>query len=191
MADFFWIPMFIHVQFVKDIRSIFCCGNKAGNSAAGSRSYSEKNNYVRTSCGRCCSTIEDKLYGTWEYLCASSESNRFKEAKLQFLDRNLGNSFLFTNIVFVRLISIFVVPLWLILGLVTLGLLWSPQCRLWLFTWSFDKSGESDGDEPQKEEDLINSSSSIKEDVSRMKGMVFERFHDVQSELQTIKRYLS
>ncbi len=191
MVDFFWIPIFIHVQLVRDIRNILCCREKVAGSTVGNRLYEEKNNFFRNNRMGYCSNFEGRLRGAWEYLCASCECNRFKDAKSQYLDRNLVKSHLLTNIIFIRLASIFVIPVWFMLGLITLGLLWPPQCRLWLFTWSFDDSGDSDGDEPDKEEAFANSPVTLREDLSRMKSMVYERFHDVQSELEGIKRSLS
>ena len=80
----------------------------------------------------------------WEILMVSFENvnynfrkrlrivEKYKEAGLQlYLDHRLDSKN--DPPVFARFVGIQVIPIWFFLGLVTLGLLWPPQVRSWMF----------------------------------------------------------
>lgn len=188
MVNFYWVPMLTHVLLVRDICKIFCCQKLCEGSNMGNRPYEHKNNLTQVGCLRCCSDFERRLENTWEYICASFECNYFKNTKWWHLQKDLDDSHLLRNHIFVRFVGVFLIPLWFILGLLTFGILWPPQCRWWLFTWSIN---ENNRDIQTIEEKSIGSPTILHDDVARMKSMIFESFNDLQTELHDIRGAIS
>lgn len=171
MVEFYWAPIFTHILLVEDISNIFPCRNRDQQSEESKYSFGQR-----------------RLEITWDYICASFESTNSKNTRWGQFQRDIGHSHLLTNTLFVRLVGIVLIPIWLVVGLFTFGILWPPQCRRWLFSWSFsDEYDTSHGNE----EKHTGSPRILREDISRMKGMLYERFHDMQSELHDIKRVIS
>jgi len=193
IVESFWVPILTHVLWVERLRYTFCCGQKTEKEEGGDRFY-EKARFNNTS--GCCnlrtsSALESRLGNTWDYICASFSKIDYKNTKWWYLQRDLGASHLLTNKWFVRSVSIFLVPCWICLGFVSLGVLWPPQFRWWLFTWSFHlERHDSKGHNLENYEDKTifkDSNKSLRLDMSRMKNMIYERFHYVQCELHDIK----
>lgn len=171
MVEFYWVHMFTHILLVKDICNIFSC-----------RSRDQENEESKYTFG------QRRLEITWDYICASFECTHSKNTRWEQFQRDIGHSHLLTNTLFVRLVGIFLIPIWLILGVLTIGILWPPQLRCWLFSWSFSDEYEISH---VNKENYTGSPRILREDISRMKGMLYERFHDMQSELHDIKRVIS
>uniref|UniRef100_A0A7S2P4B0 Ion transport domain-containing protein n=1 Tax=Leptocylindrus danicus TaxID=163516 RepID=A0A7S2P4B0_9STRA len=84
-----------------------------------------------------------------------------------------------------RLLALFVVfPVWLIIGFVTMGWLWPPQVREWLFVQKYTKRRTDATAEFQDKasatfETLINANANLKEKIAEL-NMVMKRIVDYQ-----------
>jgi len=168
IVDFYWLPMLTHILLVRDLCDFFACNKNKTNTSEERDIFGQR-----------------KLGIAWDNACASFASAQIKNTKDWSLQQDYSHNSLLTNTFFVRFVGIFLIPVWLILGLLTFGILWPPQCRRWLFTWSFGDAGlTTDFDEQVKSNTPM---SLLREDVSRMKGMIYERFHDMQQDIQDVK----
>lgn len=73
-------------------------------------------------------------------------------------------------------------PLWICLGAVSLGILWPPQIRQWIFQVKFD-------DDEQQPVRAISTrgATSLQSDISNMKMMLYDRFQGVETELYELR----
>lgn len=96
------------------------------------------------------------------------------------------NSTSFCSTVFLRLWAAFFLPLWIILGLATMGLLWPPQIRRFIFQpWGVISDNKSS---PSEATSLVASQvSDVKNEVLKLKDMNFERSNDIEREIQELK----
>lgn len=170
MVPFYWIPMLTHILLVKDIQSIIPCHKNSPNLIVQEHTAS----------------MQYRFEMVWDYLCASFESSHVKNKKWSNLQRELGQSNLITNTIAVRVVAIIVLPIWFVLGLCSFGVLWPPQCRKAIFTWSMTNDNVDVYDKEVQSED--DCTTMLRGDISRMKGMMYERFHDLQRELHNLKR---
>lgn len=83
-------------------------------------------------------------------------------------------------------IAIFVVPVWIILGIVSLGLLWPPQLRIWLFR----PHGNSEKNTHETKKHSRPQASDIHGEIMQMKLMSYERSIEVEKELSELKELL-
>ncbi len=171
IVGFFWLPMLTHLLLVQDICNLCFFRLRKRDFGDQESAFGQR-----------------RLGYTWEFVCASFECAQLKNTKWGYFQRDLGSYHLLTNTIFVRFVGVFLIPIWLMLGLLTLGILWPPQVRRWLFTWSLEDNCYKT---ISKEVKYTTPTMMLQEDVARMKGMVFERFHDMQSELHNIKRNIS
>lgn len=179
----YWVPLYIHISLMQDLSSIFAC-----QKPNQSRQYEQKQ-----SCSACsgnasfCSGFEKRLGSIWDYMLCSFDSIHDKNSKWWSYQRSLGSSPTFINSVLcIRLVSILIIPLWVVIGLLSLGILWPPQCRRWLLTWS-----NYDNQLIEQERDDVNHPKirrNAEDSLNKMKCMVFDRFDDIHAELDYIKR---
>jgi hypothetical protein len=156
----FWAPLLTYVLFMRSLENILCCGN----------------------C-RLFSSMERRMENAWDYIMISFSDVDYKDTKWWYLQRDLGKSHLFTSKRFVRTIGTFIIPLWIVLGLVTFGILWPPQIRWWLFSIGI-------------RDDLDSSLSDVLEDTKRsnelktLKLLLYDKFQVLEKELASIRSSL-
>jgi hypothetical protein len=98
---------------------------------------------------------------------------------------------------------LFLLPIWLILGFITLGLLWPPQIRRWLFCpCPIGSSSSSSSSTKTRRRISSSSSSSHEDDLSRaklsqlrsdiidLKGISYDQNHRIQKDLELIKEII-
>ena len=83
---------------------------------------------------------------------------------------------------------IFVIPMWLLMGLLTVGLLWPPQVRLFLFQ---PRMCLPSARLRQGKEFLTSQVAGIKDEIVQFKSMSYEQFHDVQQDIRHLKAMLA
>jgi hypothetical protein len=84
-------------------------------------------------------------------------------------------------------ISIIVIPLWVVLGMVTLGLLWPPQLRRILFrpfAFSSERVNKALG------ERASSNISATRDEVRQLKLLSYERSGEIERELKELKELL-
>lgn len=86
------------------------------------------------------------------------------------------------------IMAIFVVPLWFIFGLVSLGLLWPPQLRRCLFRLP-TKNSQSRDQSPRNEQ-TRNQLNDVQNEILQMKCMSYERSQKLETELREMKELL-
>jgi hypothetical protein len=86
-----------------------------------------------------------------------------------------------------RVIAVFVVPIWIILGAASLGLLWPPQIRLWLFRPTTMVAIRNT--RLANEESRIPISE-MRNEILQMKYMAYERSCGIENELREMKELL-
>ena len=82
------------------------------------------------------------------------------------------------------IIAIFIVPLWFVLGLVSLGLLWPPQLRRILFRLPTTRN------QCQRSEQARTQLTDVQNEILQMKCMSYERSQKLENELSEIKELL-
>ena len=98
--------------------------------------------------------------------------------------------------VFTGFLALFLLPIWLISGFITLGLLWPPQIRRWLFC-PCPIGGSSSTKTRRRisasshEDDLSRAKlSQLRSDVIDLKGISYDQNHRIQKDLGLIKEIL-
>jgi hypothetical protein len=81
------------------------------------------------------------------------------------------------------ILAVLVIPLWLILGLITFGLLWPPQVRKWI-------SSTRTPTKEREEENSTQKLSGVKDEILQLKRMSYEQTNDVQREIGELKQLL-
>jgi hypothetical protein len=85
------------------------------------------------------------------------------------------------------ILAIFVVPIWFALGIVSLGFLWPPQVRRWLFR----PAGRIERKRKVAAKDDSNAQVSLmRNEVMKLKLMSYERSGEVERELRELKELL-
>jgi ankyrin repeat protein len=93
---------------------------------------------------------------------------------------------------FTAFLALVVVPLWLALGLLTLGLLWPPQVRRWIFH-SWDPNPSSTSQRRQNtvlstEDELTRAKlSQLRADIFELKAVAYDQSYQVQKDLGFLK----
>jgi hypothetical protein len=86
-----------------------------------------------------------------------------------------------------QIAALFIVPIWILVGLLSLGLLWPTQVRLWLFRPSIHGNQRNvrrlnEQSRPQMSE--------IRKELLQLKCMSYDRSNDLAKELREIKELL-
>lgn len=86
------------------------------------------------------------------------------------------------------LISVVTVPVWLTLGLISMGVLWPPQVRIWIFRphVAYDIRRMSS----VKNDTATSKMSEVQNEILLMKQMTYERTNQVEYELRELKDML-
>jgi hypothetical protein len=186
ILDKYWVPMLTFVLLVQSFSTLMCNQNEklSGNDPFQIQS---RPNGGENSTRQCSSALESKLHFAWEYVCASYSNADLNET-LWWYERRSSVSKVFSNKWFLRCIGLLLVPIWFLLGLVTFGILWPPQLRWRLFQLlsSFENT------ESASHIDLTHGSiegSETRKELSKMKAMMYERFHDVQKDIQAFQKF--
>jgi hypothetical protein len=106
--------------------------------------------------------------------------------------------------VFYRVLALFIIPFWLFIGFVSVGILWPPQVREWLFVQKETMASRSEIERKKLEKlriiqnDMKNLKSDIRreiqndrEDMFRMKAEVEAVQSEVLSDLQQVKELMT
>jgi len=166
-ADMFWAPMLTFIFLMRDLRAMFCHDS----------SKLRKSVIIRQ-------RLEIQLESTWDYLVSSLESNvNLTDTKWWYLQEGRYISHIFANKWIVRFTALFVIPIWLSTGLITLGMTWPSQVRWWIFNCTSSTFDDIFDGDASKQTPLSQGSS----ELSRLKVMIYERFHDVKDDLQSIR----
>jgi hypothetical protein len=89
-----------------------------------------------------------------------------------------------------RLLAVIVLPIWWALGLVTLGLLWPPQVRRWLFATTTVVRHQKQGPSRMEERLTAGKLSNLKADVLKFQTMSYEQGQQLQQDIAQIKELL-
>ena len=187
ILDNYWVPMLTFVLLAQNLNTLMCSPYEKVPSNDHFQ-IENRSNGRESSSRQCCSSLEAKLHFIWEYVCASY-SNADVNETLWWYERRSFMSKVFSNKWLVRCIGLLFVPLCFLLGLVTFGLLWPPQLRWRLFQLlsSFENI------EHVMQNDFTHScsveGSDARKELSRMKAMMYERFHDVQKDIQAFQKF--
>lgn len=84
-----------------------------------------------------------------------------------------------------RMMALVVMPLWLLVGLVTLGLLWPPQVRSWIFQTT---APTGTTEKPPELPSLL--ATSIRHDLMQLKALSFDRSKDLEREIRVLRELL-
>jgi hypothetical protein len=84
------------------------------------------------------------------------------------------------------IIAVFIFPLWFVLGFASLGLLWPPQLRRYLFRLPTILSRE----ESPKHEQARTQLTDVRNEILQMKCMSYERSQKLENEISEIKALL-
>jgi len=131
------------------------------------------------------------LQNLWDFLTSSFTRNDVSDTKWWYLNgsQRFCGSFYLSNKYLIQISALILLPLWTIIGVLTLGLAWPPQVRIWLFRSSLlaDEMQEnslsnerSSINEPMRNED-------IRKDIGELKYMTYERISELQDEIQRIR----
>ena len=88
------------------------------------------------------------------------------------------------------IVAVFVVPIWILLGLATLGLLWPPQLRRWLFRPQLQIAKSRQSNSAGVAAKQTTTTSDIRNEIMQMKMMSYERSNDLENELRELKEML-
>jgi len=177
-ADMFWAPILTFIYLMRDLRAILC------------RNSREEPKSIIMRQRRCCALLEIQLESMWEYLCASYSNVDLTDTKWWYLQEGRCISHIFANKWIVRFAALFIIPIWLLSGLFALGMTWPSQVRWWIFTWTSRAVDDSLNEDASKQTTLSLDAQygpQGSSELSRLKAMIYERFHDVQDELQNIR----
>jgi hypothetical protein len=88
---------------------------------------------------------------------------------------------------FTQVVAFLIVPVWVLLGFVSLGLLWPPQVRLWLFrpTIYGNQRNVRLSDEQSRPQ-----VSEMRNEILQLKCMNYDRSNELEKELREIKELL-
>lgn len=115
-------------------------------------------------------------------------------------------SFDFLAYTLLRIAAVFVVPLWLALGMITAGLLWPPQVREFVFTSTvFKHSSDIEKQNELRKTQVLQLQQEVKDlneeilqelaldrsQVVQLKSQVAERKIEIQNEMRNIKRIVA
>lgn len=92
-------------------------------------------------------------------------------------------SYLFTWIM-----AIFIIPVWIVLGALSLGLLWPPQLRRWLFRPSTRSAVLRN--ESAKQEQARSQLTDVQNEILQMKCMSYERSQKLENDIKQMKELL-
>lgn len=165
MVESFWSPMLTHVLLIHQLNDIFCFG---GNGR------------------KPCFSLTSRLEDMWDYMIVSYSDVDIRDTKWWYLQRDLGQSHLLGKKWFVRMVGFFVIPIWFCIGLATLGILWPPQIRQWIFQVGMDEEDLIAFDEAVGQSDF-SQMTLLQSDVSNMKMMMYDRFQSVEDELYELR----
>jgi hypothetical protein len=165
MVESFWSPMLTHVLLIHQLNDIFCFG---GNGR------------------KPCFSLNSRLEDMWDYMIVSYSDVDIRDTKWWYLQRDLGQSHLLGKKWFVRMVGFFVIPIWFCIGLATLGILWPPQIRQWIFQVGMDEEDLIAFDEAVGQSDF-SQMTLLQSDVSNMKMMMYDRFQSVEDELYELR----
>ena len=95
-------------------------------------------------------------------------------------------------IILTRLAAIIVLPIWWVLGLVSLGILWPPQVRRWLFNWCSSGSIKNSTKQPSTGGERLTAAklSNLKADVLKYQSIALEHNNKLQQDIAQIKGIL-
>jgi hypothetical protein len=88
------------------------------------------------------------------------------------------------------LITAAILPLWLLVGALTLGMLWPPQVRRFLFRPQMAFSAQTSRGKLSPTEAYTSQVSSMRQELVHIRDMSFERSNDVQREVRDLKEIL-
>ncbi|KAG7348196.1 ankyrin repeat domain protein [Nitzschia inconspicua] len=86
-------------------------------------------------------------------------------------------------------LALFLVPIWLAMGLATLGLLWPPQVRRWVFTPSQTSTDFNGRHNANASEDELSRAklSQLRADLVEMKAITYDQNYQIQKDLVFLK----
>jgi len=163
MVDTFWLPMLTHVLVTQRLKEFF----------------SVRRNFP---------TISSRLRDMWDYIMISSSDVDVKETKWWYLQNDPKMSRFIGKKWFVRMVSVFIIPMWFVIGLLSLGILWPPQIRHWIFHIGMKDNDNSVKMDESWDHSNYSQMASLHSDISKMKLMMYDRFQIMEDEIRALKR---
>eukprot|EP00553_Chaetoceros_curvisetus_P014195 CAMPEP_0204637688 /NCGR_PEP_ID=MMETSP0717-20131115/37318_1 /ASSEMBLY_ACC=CAM_ASM_000666 /TAXON_ID=230516 /ORGANISM="Chaetoceros curvisetus" /LENGTH=356 /DNA_ID=CAMNT_0051657177 /DNA_START=234 /DNA_END=1304 /DNA_ORIENTATION=+ len=187
LVDNFWSPLLTFVLLTHCLRNMFCCMEpKSKPSDHGA--FGENDGYISSRETQSYNSVsfQQRLAKMWDYLTIFAySSDELKDTKWWYLKGEFSPSHILSKKWFIRILGVFIIPLWLLFGIVTLGILLPPQVRLWLFCLGIDDNADeivgNRGEGELGKDDMKLS------DIVKVKHMLYERFQSVQYELHDIR----
>lgn len=88
------------------------------------------------------------------------------------------------------MVTVIIVPIWILAGLITFGLLWPPQVRRFLFRPQAGAPFRQDRGNKSPPEVYASHLSSLRNELTQIRDMSYERSNDVQRDLRHLKEIL-
>jgi ankyrin repeat protein len=165
MVETFWLPMLTHVLITQQLKDFFSVGLNF-------------------------QTMSSRLRDMWDYITISFSDVDIKDTKWWYLQNDPKVSHLIGNKWFVRVVSVFIIPIWFTIGLLSLGILWPPQIRHWIFC-----IGMKDDNFLKSNVALDHSNLSqmtpLHSDISKMKIMMYDRFQIIEDEIRALNNSIN
>jgi hypothetical protein len=133
------------------------------------------------SCGQ---RLMTKFELAWDLMMISLVGGQSKNEKYWYASSSRSSSFSWP----LWMLSIFVVPIWFILGCATFGLLWPPQLRRIIFrpVGRSNKVRKTN----MAAEDSASQVSRMRNEIMQLKAMSYDRSSDVHMEIRDLKELL-
>ena len=175
-------------------RRIFCIRDDEKDGTSMSKNMQEQAGTASVTSGSHPSGSKEWFREAWKNLINLFEDNPYDE----------NPEFEFWVILIYKAIAIFVIPMWLFFGFITVGILWPPQVREWLFVQRETVASRAEI-ERRKLEQLRSIQTDMKslkgeirkemqndrEDMFRMKAEVEAVQSEVLSDLQQVKELMT
>jgi hypothetical protein len=179
---YFWEPKLNFVFTVDDILSLFSCPKEQSFEKCGG---TRKKRFVpKRSCGDRLSSFLGDAWTVMDYAIFGGERRRGNMWYVAYCDN--ASPF---GVWPLRIICLIIIPVWLVIGLATFGLLWPPQIRRWLFRPS-RSSIRSSRETNAAAEYSGTQVAGMRGDVLQLKTMSYERSNDIKREILELKRLL-
>jgi len=163
MVDSYWSPILVHVLLMQNLKKTFCCARNREKS------------------------MPSRAEAMWDYMIFSFSDVDIKDTKWWYLQQDLGGSHLFGKKWFVRSVGFIFIPIWIFFGTITLGILWPPQVRQWIFELGIGNEDNINILNAHTVPEEISQRSVLQSDVANMKIMLYDRFQVIEKELSQLK----
>eukprot|EP00978_Attheya_sp_CCMP212_P010644 scaffold25922_cov55-Attheya_sp.AAC.2 len=193
-ANGFWEPVLTFLYMTK-LGPLFC-GAMGGKWEATSQTNSEnafqKKKKQRTRIPKLPSSTSsdafyDRLEGMWNFFSCAFSMN--SNSKVWYMCGGQARTTWFGRFC-IQVLALLILPIWFLVGLATLGLLWPPQIRRWLLRPSLTSRSNNFRGGALGNGDSVSDIRALHQELLNVKAMSFEKSVDVQREVSELKYIL-